>query len=86
MTLVLRRLPLLALLLATISAAVFALTQALPGDPAFIAAGGGAATPEMIAPRARAWGSIGPSGCSTRSTCAMRWRVTSGARSSIANR
>ena len=49
MTLVLRRLPLLALLLAAISAAVFALTQALPGDPAFIAAGGGDATPEMIA-------------------------------------
>ncbi|RPH80455.1 MAG: ABC transporter permease, partial [Candidatus Rokuibacteriota bacterium] len=49
MTLVLRRLPLLVLLLAVISAAVFALTQALPGDPAFIAAGGGDATPEMIA-------------------------------------
>jgi peptide/nickel transport system permease protein len=49
MTLVLRRLPLLVLLLAAISAAVFALTQALPGDPAFIAAGGGDATPEMIA-------------------------------------
>lgn len=49
MTLVLRRLPLLALLLAAISAAVFVLTQALPGDPAFIAAGGGDATPEMIA-------------------------------------
>src|SRR5262245_61661523 len=49
MTLVLRRLPLLGMLLAAISAAVFALTQALPGDPAFIAAGGGDATPEMIA-------------------------------------
>jgi peptide/nickel transport system permease protein len=48
-TLILRRLPLLAILLAAISAAVFALTQALPGDPAFIAAGGGDATPEMIA-------------------------------------
>jgi peptide/nickel transport system permease protein len=47
--LVLRRLPALAVLLAAISAAVFALTQALPGDPAFIAAGGGDATPEMIA-------------------------------------
>jgi peptide/nickel transport system permease protein len=49
MRLVLQRLPLLVLLLAAISAAVFALTQALPGDPAFIAAGGGDATPEMIA-------------------------------------
>jgi peptide/nickel transport system permease protein len=49
MTLVLRRLPLLALLLAAISAAVFTLTQYLPGDPAFIAAGGGDASPEMIA-------------------------------------
>jgi peptide/nickel transport system permease protein len=49
MMLVLRRLPLLVLLLMAISAAVFALTQALPGDPAFIAAGGGDATPEMIA-------------------------------------
>ena len=49
MTLILRRLPLLVVLLAAISAAVFALTQALPGDPAFIAAGGGDATPEMIA-------------------------------------
>ena len=48
MTLVLRRLPLLAVLLAAISAAVFGLTQYLPGDPAFIAAGGGDATPEMI--------------------------------------
>jgi len=48
MTLVLRRLPLLALLLAAISAAVFGLTQYLPGDPAFVAAGGGDATPEMI--------------------------------------
>jgi len=47
--LILRRLPLLVVLLAAISAAVFALTQALPGDPAFIAAGGGDATPEMIA-------------------------------------
>ena len=49
MTLILRRLPLLVVLLAAISAAVFALTQYLPGDPAFIAAGGGDATPEMIA-------------------------------------
>ena len=49
MTLILRRLPLLVVLLGAISAAVFALTQALPGDPAFIAAGGGDATPEMIA-------------------------------------
>jgi peptide/nickel transport system permease protein len=48
MTLLLRRLPLLVLLLAAISAAVFALTQFLPGDPAFVAAGGGDATPEMI--------------------------------------
>jgi len=48
MTLVLRRLPLLVVLLAAISAAVFGLTQYLPGDPAFIAAGGGDATPEMI--------------------------------------
>jgi peptide/nickel transport system permease protein len=47
--LILRRLPLLVVLLGAISAAVFALTQALPGDPAFIAAGGGDATPEMIA-------------------------------------
>jgi peptide/nickel transport system permease protein len=49
MTLILWRLPWLAVLLVAISAAVFALTQALPGDPAFIAAGGGDATPEMIA-------------------------------------
>jgi peptide/nickel transport system permease protein len=49
MTLVLRRLPWLVVLLAAISAAVFGLTQYLPGDPAFIAAGGGDATPEMIA-------------------------------------
>src|SRR3989449_10873606 len=48
MTLVLRRLPLLALLLAAISAAVFGLLQYFPGDPAFIPAGGGDATPEMI--------------------------------------
>ena len=34
------------MLLAAISAAVFALTQYLPGDPAFVAAGGGDATPE----------------------------------------
>src|SRR5262245_20032089 len=44
-----RRLPLLFGLLAAISGAVFALTQYLPGDPAFVAAGGGDATPEMIA-------------------------------------
>jgi peptide/nickel transport system permease protein len=47
--LILRRLPLLALLLAAVSLAVFLLTQALPGDPAFVAAGGGDATPEMVA-------------------------------------
>ena len=52
--LVLRRLPLLVVLLAAISLAVFTLTQYLPGDPAFIAAGGGDATPEMIAARPRA--------------------------------
>src|ERR671936_1953798 len=49
MRLVLARLPLLALLLVAITIAVFALTQQLPGDPAFVAAGGGDATPEMIA-------------------------------------
>jgi peptide/nickel transport system permease protein len=49
MRLVVRRLPLLALLLAAISLAVFLLTQKLPGDPAFIAAGGGDASPEMVA-------------------------------------
>ena len=49
MRLILGRLPLLAVLLAAISLAVFTLTQYLPGDPAFIAAGGGEATPEMIA-------------------------------------
>ena len=49
MLLVLRRLPLLVALLAAISAAMFALTQYLPGDPAFVAAGGGDATPEMVA-------------------------------------
>jgi peptide/nickel transport system permease protein len=49
MTLVLRRLPLLVVLLAAISLSVFLLTQKLPGDPAFVAAGGGDATPEMIA-------------------------------------
>jgi len=48
-TLVLKRLPLLIALLAAISAAVFTLTQFLPGDPAFVAAGGGEATPEMVA-------------------------------------
>jgi peptide/nickel transport system permease protein len=48
-TLLLGRLPWLALLLVAISAAVFALTQALPGDPAFVAAGGGDATPAMVA-------------------------------------
>jgi peptide/nickel transport system permease protein len=47
--LVLERLPLLVVLLAAISLAVFALTQQLPGDPAFVAAGGGDASPEMIA-------------------------------------
>ena len=86
MTLVLRRLPLLALLLAAISAAVFALTQALPGDPAFIAAGGGDATPEMIATRASAWGSIGP--CRVQYALYMRNALAGdfGARSSIASR
>jgi peptide/nickel transport system permease protein len=39
----------LVILLAAISLAVFMLAQQLPGDPAFIAAGGGDATPEMIA-------------------------------------
>ena len=82
MTLVLRRLPLLALLLAAISAAVFALTQALPGDPAFIAAGGGDATPEMIAHARERLGLDRRAG-SARSAA---WQVTSGARSSIANR
>jgi peptide/nickel transport system permease protein len=47
--LILRRLPLLVVLLAGISLAVFALAQKLPGDPAFVAAGGGEASPEMIA-------------------------------------
>ena len=49
MTLLLKRLPLLIALLTAISAAVFTLTQFLPGDPAFVAAGGGEATPEMVA-------------------------------------
>lgn len=49
MRLILQRLPLLAILLAAISLAVFMLAQQLPGDPAFIAAGGGDASPEMIA-------------------------------------
>jgi peptide/nickel transport system permease protein len=49
MGLILARLPLLVLLLVAVSAAVFSLTQFLPGDPAFVAAGGGDATPEMIA-------------------------------------
>ncbi len=49
MRLILARLPLLVLLLLAITMAVFALTQKLPGDPAFVAAGGGDATPEMIA-------------------------------------
>jgi len=48
-SLVLQRVPLLIVLLAAISAAVFTLTQFLPGDPAFVAAGGGEATPEMVA-------------------------------------
>ena len=43
------RLPLLVVLLIAVAMAVFALTLKLPGDPAFIAAGGGDATPEMIA-------------------------------------
>ena len=49
MSLVLQRVPLLVVLLAAVSAAVFTLTQFLPGDPAFVAAGGGEATPEMVA-------------------------------------
>ncbi len=49
MKLILQRLPLLAILIAAISLAVFMLAQQLPGDPAFIAAGGGDASPEMIA-------------------------------------
>jgi len=48
MRLVLGRLPLLVVLFAAISLAVFTLTQYLPGDPAFVAAGGGEATSEMI--------------------------------------
>jgi peptide/nickel transport system permease protein len=47
--LILGRLPLLLLLAVAVSMAVFGLTQLLPGDPAFVAAGGGDATPEMIA-------------------------------------
>jgi peptide/nickel transport system permease protein len=47
--LILQRVPLLVILLAAISLTVFMLAQQLPGDPAFIAAGGGDATPEMIA-------------------------------------
>jgi len=47
--LILARLPLLVVLLGGVSLAVFVLTQHLPGDPAFIAAGGGDASPEMIA-------------------------------------
>jgi peptide/nickel transport system permease protein len=47
--LILQRVPLLVILLAAISLAVFMLAQQLPGDPAFIAAGGADATPEMIA-------------------------------------
>jgi len=49
MRLLLGRLPLLVLLLVAVTLAVFALTLRLPGDPAFVAAGGGDATPEMIA-------------------------------------
>lgn len=49
MRLVLQRLPLLVVLLAAIALAVFTLAQHLPGDPAFIAAGGGDASPEMVA-------------------------------------
>ena len=49
MRLILQRLPLLVILLAAISLAVFMLAQQLPGDPAFIAAGGGDANAEMIA-------------------------------------
>jgi peptide/nickel transport system permease protein len=47
--LILGRLPLLVVLLVAVAMAVFALTLKLPGDPAFVAAGGGDATPEMIA-------------------------------------
>jgi peptide/nickel transport system permease protein len=49
MLLILQRVPLLVVLLAGISLAVFVLAQKLPGDPAFVAAGGGEASPEMIA-------------------------------------
>lgn len=49
MALILGRLPLLPVLFAAVSLAVFLLSRALPGDPAFVAAGGGDATPEMIA-------------------------------------
>jgi peptide/nickel transport system permease protein len=41
-------LPLLVVLLIAVAMAVFALTLKLPGDPAFVAAGGGDATPAMI--------------------------------------
>ena len=49
MRLLLGRLPPVALLLLAVSLAVFGLTQLMPGDPAFVAAGGGDASPEMIA-------------------------------------
>ena len=49
MRLLFGRLPLVALLLLAVSLAVFGLTQLMPGDPAFVAAGGGDASPEMIA-------------------------------------
>ena len=49
MRLLVARLPLLLVLLVAVALAVFALTLQLPGDPAFVAAGGGDATPEMIA-------------------------------------
>ena len=49
MRLLISRLPLLVVLLLAVTVAVFTLTQWLPGDPAFVAAGGGDATPEMIA-------------------------------------
>src|SRR5499425_677825 len=49
MRLLVGRLPLRVVLLVAVALAVFALTLQLPGDPAFVAAGGGDATPEMIA-------------------------------------
>ena len=72
MRLLLQRLPLLIVLLAGISAAVFTLTQYLPGDPAFVAAGGGDATPEMVAHARARLGLDGRCGSGTSTTCATR--------------